>query len=64
MYYIGGGITRDPVEALKWLTLAADGLEGEAHDITMRNIAAINNELTAGEKAEAERRVAAWKSQR
>ncbi|MEX2616349.1 MAG: tetratricopeptide repeat protein [Alphaproteobacteria bacterium] len=64
MYYTGGGVARDPVEALKWLTLAAEGLQGDARDIALRNIAAIEKELSAGEKAEAERRVAAWKSQR
>lgn len=64
MYYTGGGVARDPIEALKWLTLAAEGLQGDARDITLRNIAAIEKELSAGEIAEAERRVAAWKSLR
>jgi uncharacterized protein len=64
MYYTGGATARDPIEALKWLTLSADGLQGEARDIALRNIAAIEKELSPGDITEAKRRVAAWQSLR
>ena len=64
MYYTGGATARDPIEAPKWLTLSADGLQGEARDIALRNIAAIEKELSPGDITEAKRRVAAWQSLR
>jgi len=62
MYYTGAGVARDLVEAWKWLTLAAEGLRGETHEIVMRNIAAIEGELTPDALLDAKRRVGAWKS--
>lgn len=62
MYYTGAGTVRDTVEAWKWLTLAAAGLTGEARDIALRNIAAIETEMAAGDLTEAKRRVAEWQA--
>lgn len=64
MYYTGAGVVRDTVEAWKWLTLASRGLHGEARDLALRNIAAIEKEMSADDLAEAKRRVAEWKAKR
>ncbi len=61
MYYLGAGVARDTIEAWKWFTLAQNGLQGDAHDIARKNIAAIERELSADELAEAKRRATAWK---
>lgn len=60
LYYTGAGVERDPVEAWKWLTLAARGLKGESNEIATKNIAAIERELSPDALAEAKRRTDAW----
>ena len=60
LYYTGTGIARDPIEVWKWLTLATRGLRGNAREIAVQNITAIEKELAPEALAEAKRRVAAW----
>jgi len=62
MYKGGRGVPQDPVEAYKFLIL---GLETEAKQVEQQKTLADNREalarsLTAGQRAEAERRVREW----
>ena len=63
-YFTGIGVRRDVAEAWKWLTLSADGLKGSGREIALGNRSVIEKEMTEKERAEARRRVAAWRRDR
>lgn len=55
-YARGEGVPKDEIEALMWMTLAAD----RGHPAAIENAKILRGRLSAGEIAKAERAVAAW----
>ena len=58
----GCGVTRDPQQAYEWLRLAQTSLppEAEAARQVRLEIAALEAELTPGQRADSERHISAW----
>ena len=64
MYMGGLAVRQDPVEAYKWLTIAAAAVpEGQGRDGLLQARGLVESEMTPDEIAEGARRAEAWKAE-
>ena len=61
-FYTGVGVKQDLAEAWKWLSLAAASLKGAGQAMALKNRAAIEEEMSPEQMADAKRRTLVWRA--
>ena len=61
MYFDGQGVPQDYIQAHKWLNLSASRLQGEAHEMAVRNRDIAEKKMTPDQVAEAQKLALEWK---